>query len=431
MSRPLRALLAVVAVTVVGAAGASVEARPAAAANQVLEPGPGGFVAVAPFRLVDTREPASSRAVVYAGPGLTANETATFRVFDPADPTLPPGGLGAVALNVTAVNPAAAGYVTVWPAGQAQPLASVLNVERGAVVPNAVTVQLSADLRVAVYSSVATDLVIDVLGVYAAAPAGPGGGGFAGVQPRRVLDSRIDVTAAPFAPSTTPGVLGGTYKGLSVVGQGVPADARAVVLNVTAVPKPGSSPGYVTVFPAGQALPTASNINTDGRRIVPNQVTVGLSSAGTLDLYVHTPTDLVVDVMGYYAAGATVRGGFTPIAPTRFMDTRKPGAGYVIDPTTSQPVSVLVDRSGVPAAAEAVVVNVTVTGPVNAGFVTVWPDSTTRPLASTLNYTAGQTVANAATVGLGPSGGLAFFSRFDADLILDVAGWFSSPYRNV
>jgi hypothetical protein len=135
--------------------------------------------------------------------------------------------------------------------------------------------------------------------------------------------------------------------------------------------------------------------------------------------------------MGYYAAGVTVRGGFTPIVPTRFMDTRKPGDGYVVDPVTNQPVSVLVDRSGVPAAAEAVVVNVTVTGPAGAGFVTVWPDSTTRPLASTLNYTAGQTVANAATVGLGPSGGLAFYSRADADLVLDVAGWFSSPYRNV
>lgn len=423
--RPLLALLA--------AAGSALplvaSVQPAGAITPLLEPGPGGFVAVAPFRLVDTREPATSKTVVYAGPRLNGGETATFRVFDPADATLPPGGLGAVVLNVTAVNPAAAGFLTVWPAGQPQPLASVVNFDRGEVVPNAVTVQVPADLRVAVYSPVATDLVIDVLGVYAAAPGGPGGGGFAGAQPRRIVDTRVDAAAAPFTPSTVPGVLGGTYAGLTVVGGVVPADAVAVVLNVTAVPRAGSAPGYVTVYPTGRPLPTASNLNTDGAGIVANQVTARVGAGGKVDVYVHTPTDVVVDVMGWYAAGAAVRGGFTPIDPTRFMDTRKPGVGYVTDPTTGQPVCILVDRNTVPATAEAAVVNVTVTQPTNNGFVTVWPDSSPQPLASSLNYTTGQTVANAATVGLGSSGGLALFTRFPAQLVLDVAGWFSSPYR--
>jgi len=296
-------------------------------------------------------------------------------------------------------------------------------------VPNAVTVQVAADLRVSVFASVGTDLVIDVLGVYAAAPAGPGGGGFGGVQPRRILDTRTDPSPAPFTPSSTPGVLGGTYKGLTVVGDAVPADAVAVVLNVAAVPRPGSAPGYVTVFPAGRPLPTASNLNTDGRGIVANQVTARVGAGGRVDLYVHTPTDLVVDVMGYYASGTVVRGGFTAIDPTRFMDTRTPGVGYVVDPTTGLPVCVLVDRSGVPTTAEAAVVNVTVTGPTNNGYVTVWPDSSPQPLASSLNYVTGQTVANAATVGLGAGGGLALYTRFPAQLVLDVAGWFSSPYR--
>jgi hypothetical protein len=425
----LRAGLRCVAALLVAVAATLVGARPAAA-TPVLDPGPGGFVAVTPFRLVDTREPATSTAVVYGGPRLNAGETATFRVYDPADRSLPPTGLGAVVLNVTAVNPAAAGYLTVWPAGQPRPLASVVNFERAGVVPNAVTVQLPPDLRVAVFSPVATDLVVDVLGVYAAAPSGPGGGGFGGVAPRRLLDTRTDPSPAPFAPSTTPGVLGGTYQGLPVVGGEVPADAVAVVLNVTAVPRAGSSPGYVTVFPAGRALPTASHVNTDGRTVVPNQVTVRVGAGGKVDLYVHTPTDLVVDVMGWYAAGAAVRGGFTPLAePTRFMDTRRPGIGYLVDPVTNQPVCVLVDRSGIPAAAEAAVVNVTVTEPTNAGFVTVWPDTSARPLVSSLNYVTGQTVANAATVGLGISGGLALYTRFPAQLVLDVAGWFTSPYR--
>ena len=401
----------------------------AGALAPVLDPGPGGFVAVSPFRLVDTREPATSKSVVYAGPRLAGGEAATFRVFDPADTSLPAAGLGAVVLNVTAVNPVAAGFLTVWPAGQPRPLASAVNFDGGEVVPNAVTVQVAADLRVAVYSPVATDLVIDVLGAYAAAPAGPGGGGFVGLSPRRILDSRTGAAVPPFTPSMAPGVLGGTYAGLVLVGGDVPADAVAVVLNVTAVPRPGSSPGYVTVFPSGRPLPTASNLNTDGRGIVANQVTARVGAGGKVDLYVHTPTDLVVDVMGYYAAGPPVRGGYTPIDPTRFMDTRRPGDGYVVDPATGQPLCLVVDRSGIPASAEAVVANVTVTAPTNNGFVTVWPDTAPQPLASSLNYVTGQTVANAVTVGLGASGGLAFYTRFPAQLVLDVAGWFSSPYR--
>ena len=426
----LRRGLLLVTVAVAGLVGVS--AGPARAASAVLEPGAGGFVAVTPFRLVDTREVATSTAVVYAGPRLGAGETASFRVFDPADATLPAAGLGAVVLNVTVVNPDAAGFLTVWPAGQAQPLASAVNFQRGEVVPNAVTVQMSADLRVSVYSKVATDVVIDVLGVYAAAPNGPGGGGFGGLQPQRLLDTRADASGVTYTP--TAGVTGGVYGGLMVAGgtTTVPADAVAVVLNVTAVPRAGSAAGYVTAYPTGRSLPKASNLNTDGRRIVANQVTVKVGTGDKVDLYVHTPTDLVVDVMGYYAAGALVRGGFTPIEPTRFMDTRDPAAGgYVPDPATGQPVCTVVDRFGVPTTAEAVVINVTVVDPKAGGYVTVWPDTLAQPVASSLNYTVGQVVPNAVTVGLGAAGGVALSSKAPADLVVDVAGWFTSPYRLV
>lgn len=409
-----------------------VAARPAGAATPTatLLPGPGGFVAVTPFRLVDTREAPTSKAVVYAGPRLTGGETASFRVFDPADTSLPPGGLGAVVLNVTAVNPDAAGFLTVWPADETQPLASAVNFQRGEVVPNAVTVRMSADLRVNVFAKVGTDVVVDVLGVYAATPSGPGGGGFGGVQPQRLLDTRADATPVTYTPA--PGVTGGTYGGLVVTGgaAALPADAVAVVLNVTAVPRAGTAAGFVTAYPSGTSLPKASNLNTDGRRIVANQVTVKVGAGGKVDLYVHTPTDLVVDVMGYYAAGTPVRGGFTPIEPTRFMDTRDPSAGgYVPDPATGQPVCTVVDRFGVPTTAEAVVANITVADPRAGGYVTVWPDSLPQPVASSLNYVAGQVVPNAATVGLGAAGGIALYTKAPAELIVDIAGWFTSPYR--
>lgn len=403
---------------------------PAGAVPGVLAPGPGGFVAVAPFRLVDTRLPAGSTAAAYAGPRFEPFESDTFQVYSPDDATLPPGGIGSVVLNVTAVDAVGAGYVTVWPADQPRPLASVLNVGADQTVPNAVTVGLSKDLRFSVYSTTALHLVIDVMGIYAAAPSGPGGGGFAAVAPRRLLDTRPESTVGTV--TVQPGAQGRvTLSGLRVTGAEVPASAVAVVLNVTAVPRPDGSSrsGFVTAYPGGIAAPTASNLNYAGDAPVANQVTVRVGAKGEVWFLTQTPIDVVVDVMGYYAAGAPVAGGFVPVDPTRLADTRQPAAkGYIYDGSTNSFVVAVVTRAGIPVAAEAAAVNVTVTDPASPGYVTVWPDGLTRPLASNLNYVSGQTVPNAVTVGLGASGGVELFTQASADLVVDVNGWFTSPY---
>ncbi len=65
---------------------------------------------------------------------------------------------------------------------------------------------------------------------------------------------------------------------------GVPSSAvTAVVLNVTAVGAKGR--GYLTVYPAGQTRPTASNLNFVPGQAVPNLVEVGVGTGGqSLDL---------------------------------------------------------------------------------------------------------------------------------------------------
>ena len=426
-------------------------AVPAAAVPGVLVPGPGGFVAVAPFRLVDTRLAAGSPSASYAGPRFEAFETDTFQVYAPDEASLPPGGIASVVLNVTAVGASGPGFATVWPADQPRPVASVLNVTAGQTVPNAVTVGLSKELRFSVYSTAALDLVVDVMGIYAAAPAGPGGGGFAAVAPRRLLDTRA--TSAVGSVVATPGAQGKvTLTGLVVTGAvppggavppagavlgapgsagGVPTDAVAVVLNVTAVPlADGSSrSGFVTAYPAGIAAPTASNLNYAADAPVANQVTVRVGAKGEVAFVTQTSIDLVVDVMGYYAAGPAVAGGFVPIDPTRLADTRQAGAtGYRYDGDTNSFLVGVVTRAGIPAAAEAAAVNVTVTEAGGPGFVTAWPDGLARPTASNLNYVAGQTVPNAVTVGLGATGAIELYTLASADLVVDVNGWFRSPY---
>src|SRR5690606_13337358 len=93
---------------------------------------------------------------------------------------------------------------------------------------------------------------------------------------------------------------------------------------------------------------------------------------------------------------------FISVVPARLLDTR-PGEptidGLASGAGAVQPGGALslqvTGRGGVPASGvDAVVLNVTVTEPTDAGYVTVWPTGEPRPTASNLNYTAGQTVPN-------------------------------------
>ncbi len=83
---------------------------------------------------------------------------------------VPAAGASAVILNVTAVDPAGIGFVTVWPAGQARPLASNLNFLTGGTVPNLVVAKLGADGKVSIYngSESTVHLIADVAGWYGA-----------------------------------------------------------------------------------------------------------------------------------------------------------------------------------------------------------------------------------------------------------------------
>ena len=79
-------------------------------------------------------------------------------------------------------------------------------------------------------------------------------------------------------------------------------------------------------------------------------------------------------------------------------------------------------RGGVPNAATAAVLNVTVTGPGGAGYVTVYPCGSDRPTSSNLNYIVGQTVPNAVITKIGTNGNVCFYTQSATHLIIDVNG---------
>ena len=117
----------------------------------------GAFTAVAPYRLFDTRNGASASGIGSLGGGAEM-------AFDlSSQPSMPADATG-VLLNVTATNPAAAGYVRAYPCGTA-PTNSTVNFDSGQTAANLAIVKLPADKRVCFQSLVPTDLVVDVAGL--------------------------------------------------------------------------------------------------------------------------------------------------------------------------------------------------------------------------------------------------------------------------
>jgi hypothetical protein len=340
-----------------------------------------------------------------------------------------PLGADSVVLNVTVVNPTASSFLQLWPTGSPQPVfGSSLNFTAGQIVPNAVTVKLGQWGQISVMNwAGSTDVVIDVSGYYA---AGTSGAGFTPVTPARVLDSRpgtdnVGSYATPWAAGT-PGVRDVQIAGLG----GVPLNASAVTLNVTVVNPTAVS--YLQLWPTGSAQPTfGSSLNFSGGQVIPNAVTVKLGAGGMVRvLNAQGAADVVIDVAGYY----TDSGGsaFHGVLPDRLIDSR-PGADNVgpyasrwgAGDAGTRSVQVA-GRAGVPATANAVVMNLTAVQPSAATFVQLWPSGLNRPaFGSSLNALPGQIVPNAVTVKLGGLGDVMVYNLAGSvDLVADVAGWF-------
>ena len=106
--------------------------------------------------------------------------------------------------------------------------------------------------------------------------------------------------------------------------------------------------GYVRAFPCG-AEPDTSTVNFDPGQTAANLAIVRLPADGRVCFTSFVPTDLVVDVSGWYAPG-TGGSGYTPVEPERVLDTRQTqplGAGQELRFS-------LAGQSGFPADATAV-----------------------------------------------------------------------------
>jgi len=248
---------------------------------------------------------------------------------------------------------------------------------------------------------------------------------FTSVSPVRIIDSRPSSQVGPYNSAWGPT----TTRNVSIIGvAGVPAGADAVALNVTVTDTTGYS--HLDLWPAGQAKPSASNLNWAPGWTIPNAVTVMLGTSGQVSVYNNAGSaNVVIDVVGYYKTG--VGAGFTSLTPVRITDSRpssqvgpyaSPWApGQTRDVSVAGPGS----TAGVPADADAVVVNATVTDTTGYSNLVVWPKGQTKPVASSLNWSPGWTVPNAVTVKVGSNGQVSLYNNSGSvNVIIDVVGYF-------
>ncbi len=357
------------------------------------------YVPITPCRLVDTR--LTNELLVAGGsrnytlPNLNCGIPASAR---------------AVAINLTAVPLGPLAFLTIHPSDQPRPLVSTLNSFNGRVVANLAIVPTSAAGEVTLFAPAPTHVVMDAMGYFVPRTVASALQ-FYPVAPCRVADTRVGGATK----------LNNNSRNFPVrtVNCGIPPSASAYALNITAVPT--GALAYITAWPAGQAQPVASTLNSFDGQVVPNAAIIPAGTNGEVSLFASNETDVVIDVNGYFAPPSAGGLDFYPLAPCRVADTRTTFGTLAPGGTAA----FLTAGCGTPATAKAYSLNFTSVPQGYLGFVTAYAGGTTRPLASTLNSWNGQIVANAGLIPAGLDLSVEAYALNATDLILDINGYFA------
>ena len=223
---------------------------------------------VSPTRVIDTRQSATSR--------LRVDETRVLSL---------PVAVGTVAVTVEVIIDRAggSGFLTIWSCSGPRPDTSYVNSSDNLPRSNQATVPVDNNGRICVYTSVDTDMVIDLVGV-----ARPGLGAYyhAAAPASRIFDSRIG-------------------RGSVAAGETIQLDVRSidpsttgVQLNLTTTNTEAT--GYLTAWDCRTPRPGTSASNPMPRRDVAKASTVSLNETMRICIYSLTKTDIVVDIMGLF-----------------------------------------------------------------------------------------------------------------------------------
>jgi hypothetical protein len=244
-----------------------------------------GYTTLLPARLLDTRNGTGAAKGAVAPSGTVALTVAGAG-------SVPATGVTAVALNITAADESAGGFVTAYPDGKPRPTASSLNAVRNTPVATMVIVPVGADGKVDLFngSPGTTDLIADVAGYF----SGGSAANYVPVTPYRAFDTRQTAAAPPRAAVTE------TVTRPDGVENGV-ENAQALVLNTTvADPVEG---GAGMTFGADDPQPAASSLNWVAGQVVSNLTMPRADGSRRVKFFNDSDgsTDVVGDVLGYYS----------------------------------------------------------------------------------------------------------------------------------
>lgn len=170
--------------------------------------------------------------------------------------------------------------------------------------------------------------------------------------------------------------------------------------------------GYLRLFRCESPMPETSNVNFAAGATVTNHVVVEIGPDG-LCAFANQGVELVID--GGPQSALVMRS-------ERLVDTRDTGRGSTATDTFVR-VPLPAD---LPADTVAVAVNVTATNVERPAYVTAWPCSQERPLASVLNVTRGETRASFTVVAPGADRAVCVYANAPLDLVVDLQGTYPS-----
>ncbi|WP_326855512.1 hypothetical protein [Actinocrinis sp.] len=385
----------------------TVTAAPAPPANSV-------FVPVTPSRILNTLTGVGAPTARLAG-----DSTLSLRVGGAAG--VPSDGLTAVAVDLTAINPDAGGYVVGYGDGTTRPVAGDISFSAGRNATNlAVVPVVNGKIDLYNASAGAVDLTADIDGYYTNANTHKGSE-LTTLTPTQILDSQTAIPSGPPARIPADGTTSVNILGTG----GVPTSGvTAVLLNVSTLnPK---AAGSLTVYD-GDTRPDATNASFSAGQSVSNlavvpivdgEVTFHNNSSGAINLS--------VAVEGYYSATSTSSGpGFQPFGPQRVLDTRTGlgGSGQTVVPGG---VAILPGIAGIPNTATAVVLDITVVGAQHSGTLTLLSPDLTVPPLSDVTFQPGHAISNTVVVPL--TGNLEFYNNSAGaiQVIADIEGYYTA-----
>ena len=237
------------------------------------------YTPLGPIRALDTRSGLGAPEAKLAGGGTLTLQIGGANGI-PAD-------VAAVAINLTAADESASGYLTAYADGTTTPSTSNLQYQTTSISEMAI-VPVGVDGKIDIHATGnATDVIGDVSGYFTLGTAGET---YRAIPLTRLVDTRTSkAVAADGTLAVTPGST-------------VVAPNPTVVANVTAVD--GSSNGFLIGYPAGITRPGTSSLNYIKGQAIAN-LDMAATGSGTADLYNNSSgtVELVIDCFGYLSTG--------------------------------------------------------------------------------------------------------------------------------